>query len=406
MTVNKGTESAWPVGEHRRWNRFGRLALGCVAMVSLTGGFAAPTIASPTHEQPGIARAQNVDWLSPQTASSLNLGFPVLVPGGVPSPFSGEPSVSASGGYYSLYWMNVAADPTFLQITGQVGGSLPAGSPYDLNVQLFVNASVQGYDAIHDVTPIYDQVWWVADGVLYTVASKNLDGTDSLSLANSLYALEAPSGDNAGGDTPVPTEPSAEPTVEPGPTEAPVQPTVSAQSSVTAGDVVTVSVGNAVNVNLTADGGVFPDSGDSGIYNINGGDYRWQAPSVDTATTFTLTVSSPQSGDTLASTRIAVSPNAQPAQAAQTAVPAVENAGPAPTETQTTQSSPENTAGNGDGTGSPASGATVVPVSSNAGTDLLSDGTDGPPPPVIGGDGTGGIQVVELPKSTGAGPQP
>lgn len=407
-----------PHVRRKQLNRIGRLAIGCVAMIAIAGGPATQVVASTAQVQPTMSRTQNVDWLSSQTASSLNLGFTVLVPGGIPSPFGGEPSVSASGGYYSLYWMNVSADPTFLQITGQVGGSLPAGSPYDLNNQLFVNASVQGNDAIHDVTPIYDQVWWIADGVLYSVASKNLDGTDSLSLANSLVVLQAPSG-SEGGNTPsdTPTE-TAEPTADPAPTAAPVLPTISAQGSATAGDTIAVSIGDAVNVNLSADGGTFADTGDSAVNNVNGGTYNWQAPAVSANTTFTIAVTRPQTGETLTSTKIAVSPasaarsagngSSADAKAAPTSVPAV------PTQ-------PANDSGSGNGTGSQANGdgaasqtsgdstvstSAMTPVPVTSGTKSRSDGTDGPPPVVVGGDGTGGIQVVTIPKSTGTGPRP
>lgn len=140
---------------------------------------------------PAIERFQNVDYLSTDQGAALDLGFTVLVPDWIPSPFGGSPSVDASGGYYSLYWMNDSGDPTFLQVEGIVGGGLPAGSPYDLNVQLSINASVNGIGAIQDVTPIYDAVWWIQGGVLYKVESRN-SGTDSLSLANSLIAFQPP----------------------------------------------------------------------------------------------------------------------------------------------------------------------------------------------------------------------
>ncbi len=138
------------------------------------------------------AAAQNVDYISIEAGYALDLGFPVLVPSWVPAPFGGSPSIDAGGGYYSLYWMNGGGEPTFLQITGTVGGGLPAGSPYDLNNELFINATVQGYSAIHDVTPAYDAVWWIAGGVLYKVESRN-SSTDSLTLANSLIQFTAPS---------------------------------------------------------------------------------------------------------------------------------------------------------------------------------------------------------------------
>jgi len=187
------------------------LAVALAALLTAPAAtFAVPQ--SPPHGADATT-AQNVDYIGAETGAALALDFPVLVPGWVPAPFGGPPSIDAGGGYYSLYWMNGAAEPTFLQVSGQVGGALPAGSPYDLNVQLFVNASVQGYGAIHDVTPIYDAVWWIADGVLYSVESRN-SGTDSLTLANSLIAFVPPA----------PAEPEPEPPVEPDPTIPSVEP--------------------------------------------------------------------------------------------------------------------------------------------------------------------------------------
>ncbi|MBA3378056.1 MAG: hypothetical protein H0T93_04165 [Chloroflexia bacterium] len=172
----------------------------------------ASILAGPDHGTTGVADtvAQNVDYIGPETGATLELGFPVLVPSWVPGPFGGSPSVDAGGGYYSLYWMNAGGEPTFLQVTGQVGGALPAGSPYDLNVQLFINANVQGYGAIHDVTPAYDTVWWIAAGVLYKVESRN-SSTDSVTLANSLITFVPPSA----------PEPETEPEPEPQPTSPP-----------------------------------------------------------------------------------------------------------------------------------------------------------------------------------------
>lgn len=138
------------------------------------------------------AFAQNVDWMTTEQAVSLNQDFPVLVPAFVPAPFSGSPAISSVGGYYSLYWVNYGGEPTYLQITADVDEPIPAGSPADLNQELSVNASVQGFEAVNDVTSIYDNVWWIAGGVLYTVSSNNMTGTDSLTLANSLIPLQQP----------------------------------------------------------------------------------------------------------------------------------------------------------------------------------------------------------------------
>lgn len=190
------------------------LAAICVAPgVSL----AAPESSSTAYS---AATAQNVDYIGAESAAALDLEFPVLVPGWVPAPFGGSPSIDAGGGYYSLYWMSSGGDPTFLQVTGQVGGALPNGSPYDLNVQLFINASVQGYGAVHDVTPAYDAVWWIAGGVLYKVESRN-SGTDSLSLANSLIAFVPPA---APEPTSPPPPPTAAPVAPPPPAVAPEAP--------------------------------------------------------------------------------------------------------------------------------------------------------------------------------------
>ena len=164
--------------------------------------------------RPVPAVAQNVDYISAGSGAALDLGFTVLVPSWVPAPFGGEPAIDAGGGSYSLYWMNGGGDPTFLQVTGVVGGGLPAGSPYDLNVQLSINASVNGLGAIHDVTPIYDAVWWIQGGVLYSVQSRNMTGSDSLSLANSLIAFVPPA---AAEPEPEPTSPPApDPDPDPG----------------------------------------------------------------------------------------------------------------------------------------------------------------------------------------------
>jgi hypothetical protein len=262
---------------------------------------------------------QNVDWMSPDQAARLALSFPVMVPTWIPGPFGGAPSVQAGGGYYSLYWMNAGGAPTFLQISGEVGGGMPVGSPADLNVRLSVNASVQGYDAIHDVTSIYDNVWWVAGGVLYTVSSNNMTGTDSLSLANSLVALQPPAVEptatTAPPPPPTPTSAPVMPPPPPTPTTAPAMPptattapaalpTVAAPQSQTSGprgeisnaasvpsaNVATLQTYPSAPSTLRATHGTFSASGAAFISGITGGSISWQAPSVDrdTLVEFTL----------------------------------------------------------------------------------------------------------------------
>lgn len=154
------------------------------------------------------ASAQNVSWLGADSSSYLtqSSGIPVMVPSWLPSPVSGaSPEIYASGGSYSIYFY---AGGSFLYITGVAGAGFPGGSEANLNVELSINASVQGYPAIQDIgipegstTPIYDKVLWIAGGVLYTVSGNGLS-SDSLSLANSSVVLQAPAA-----PAPAPTTP-------------------------------------------------------------------------------------------------------------------------------------------------------------------------------------------------------
>ena len=91
------------------------------------------------------------------------------MPFSIPGPFSGVPQITASGGYYSLYWFIGGGNPTLLQITGTAGGSIPAYSKYDRNVELVPNATVNGVTAYHDLTPIYDLIYWQIGNVVYSV---------------------------------------------------------------------------------------------------------------------------------------------------------------------------------------------------------------------------------------------
>ncbi len=159
------------------------------------------------------AAAQGVGWLSNQSQNYLtSSGIPVMVPSWVPGPVSGtSPELYAGGGSYSIYFY---AGSSFLFITGVAGGGFPGGSEANLNVELSVNASVQGWPAIRDIgvpegseTPIYDKVMWIADGVLYTVSGNGLD-SDSLSLANSSVALYAQEPAPAPTDPPVVQRPA------------------------------------------------------------------------------------------------------------------------------------------------------------------------------------------------------
>lgn len=191
-------------------------------------------LAAPGLDDTGaaVSIAQNVDYIGTEAGARLDLDFPVMVPSWVPGPFGGSPAIDGGNGYYSLYWMNPGGDPTFLQVTGQVGGALPAGSPYDLNVQLFINSSVGGNGAIHDLTPAYDTVWWIAGGVLYKVESRN-SATDSVTIANSLIAFVPPAAAEPEPTTPPVDEEPEEPAQEPNPVVTEPDPVVTEPDPVT-----------------------------------------------------------------------------------------------------------------------------------------------------------------------------
>jgi hypothetical protein len=378
--------------------------------------------------------AQNVDWLSTEQASQLDIGFTVLVPSWVPAPFGGSPSIQASGGYYSLYWMNAGGAPTFLQITGEVGGSLPAGSPADLNNQLFINASVQGYDAIHDVTAIYDNVWWIAGGVLYTVSSNNMTGADSLSLANSLIALEAPAYEQPTEEateepteeptevaTEEPTEVATEaptPTPTPatdddgtggteGPTPTPESGNVPVGSIGTAGtigsgetDAVEVFASDAATVR--ASDGSFADTGQTFIGGVTGGSFAWQAPAVEVTTDVQFTLVDDATGTVTATAWVTVLPvegGIEPEVTETEAAEVLEDGtggGMVPEVTETSVPPTPTPTAAAQETETPAAVQTQTAVNGGTNGVLLSDGTAGPQLPP-GSDGTGGIWQIALP---------
>src|SRR5215204_2500637 len=70
------------------------------------------TPASPATPSLGQLAQAAPGWLTTESAARLDLAFPVLVPGAIPGPFGGEPSIYAAGGYYSLYWVLYGAAPT------------------------------------------------------------------------------------------------------------------------------------------------------------------------------------------------------------------------------------------------------------------------------------------------------
>ena len=400
-----------------------------VVVLALVPLLAAPLSAAPLDRAPEARLAQlNVDWMTADQAASLDLDFAVLVPSWIPAPFGGAPSIQASGGYYSLYWMIPGGDPTFLQITGEVGGAMPVGSPADLNVRLEVNASVNGYEAIHDATAIYDNVWWVQGGVLYTVSSKNMTGADSLSLASSLIALQQPAAE----PEPVPTEP---PVVAPTPTPEPAtSPTgeIYNAAEVPTANVATIEAWPSSTSTLRATHGAFVDSG-AAFLTVGGGAYSGRAPSVERTTTVEFTLVDDATGEVTAWSSIVVYPLATEGSGADSSdevvpTPTEEPFIPAPTEAPPVEAqasgteslTTEGSAVGGDGTASAVTPTAVVVAdaedaagepseeTTTGGGGAGSDGTGGPPMPrdgdgtagpslPAGGDGTGGIRQLLIP---------
>ena len=172
---------------------------------------ASHVMAAPSPGQTATqASAQIPDWLSEESASRLDVGIDVYAPAFLPGPFGGEPEIQASDGYFSFYWLQGGAPPTFLQITGTYGGVVPDFSYYDRNIPLVQNASAMGYPAWRDISPIYDVIYWMIGDVLYTVESHNLIDGDSMSVVNSLMYVSAPAA--APAEPTTPAEPAA-PTV-------------------------------------------------------------------------------------------------------------------------------------------------------------------------------------------------
>jgi hypothetical protein len=286
-----------------------------LVFASITGpGVVAAAPAAP-RVQPAV-RFEIPGWLGAEGAARLDLGFDVLVPWEVPAPFDGEPAIDAYDGYYSLYWLIAGAPPTYLLITGEVGGAIPDFSYYDRNVQLEVNAEVQGIPAYHDLTPIYDKVYWQVGDIVYTVDSHNLSSTDSLTLANSLFPL---------GGTPLPTptrdtdgSDSAGNRDDEAPT--PVEASLSVPESVESGEVVAIRVGGVDDGSLSADAGTFPAVEDATLSGVGAGSYDWRAPESETDLTVTFTLSDGGGGEPLATAQTVVKAAVPPEPVAQASI--------------------------------------------------------------------------------------
>jgi len=330
------------------------------------------TLAAPDQTTESQGQNQNVDYLGAEAAASLNLDFPVLVPSYVPGPFGGEPAVRAGGGSYSLYWMNVDTTPTFLYVEGEVGGSLPAGSPADLNNELTINASVQGHDAIHDVTAKYDAVWWISGGVLYTVQSRNME-TDSLSLANSLVQFVTLEETEPEPETPVEQLPpeAGGGMLEP-PTDAPDVPDVTEEPTATEPIAATEPEQEVV------DDAVAPEDEVVASEVVE----ETEPVTTEPVATEPVATEAEDAGADGTGSESTVAGQVPPTQA-----PTLE---PTAQDQEGSQETAEEIATVEPATDQPE----PIPVSGGA---VGSDGTGGAPLPVFGGDGTGGTRDLTLP---------
>lgn len=256
-------------GENTRLSGQSRLA-GALSVIALVVVLFVPVSragAAPNQVPEKAAAAQiDPDWLSPSITVRLAVGIDVMLPEIVPAPFESEPTVEAWDGYYSLYWLIPGTPPTYLLITGEAGGTIPDYSAYDRNVQLEVNANVQGYDAYHDLTPVYDLVYWQVGNVVYSVESRNLLDTDSLTLANILALL-----DTSG------SLPAATPSGGTGEVGS-AGPSLSVADTIAAGDVASIDVTNTDGALLTASSGTFTATGSDTYEGVSDGSYEWKAP--------------------------------------------------------------------------------------------------------------------------------
>jgi len=288
------------------------IAVALLAVSLVTSAIAAPRSTGTT----APARPQTVDWMSPTVLADLaESGIAVFVPSTVPDPFYTQPSVDSGDGYYSLYWVIPGTPPTYLRITGERGGSVPEYSYYDRRTLLEQNATVLDAPAWRDQTPIYDMVYVIIDDVLYSVESRNLPADSSLSIAGNLIALALP-----GSETSAPTATrvlhDGTDVSFPTPTPDPLSiydsgnsgAQIAAPASVGSGKVITITVDGITSADLVSDGGRWLESGGDVFAFTGPGAYEWQAPLAETATTSTISVIEPATGQVITSTSIAVVP--------------------------------------------------------------------------------------------------
>ncbi len=263
---------------HRRW-----LAL-CIAAL-LFFGVSGLSYAAPAAPQPApSASAQIPDWMSSASASRLSIGINVYAPSWLPSPFSGEPEILAYEGFYSFYWLIPGTPVTYLRVTGEAGGTIPAYSAADRNNQLLQNANVMGYPAYHDLTPVYDLVYWKIGNVVYSVDSFSV-GSDSVTIANNLMLVTPTQPDVVGGQ-----EETTASSIG-----------IGVPASVQSGQTAAIGISGEGQILLSAQDGYFPATGENTVIVEAGGSVDWVAPQYESDSTLYFYAYDPETGAELAS---------------------------------------------------------------------------------------------------------
>ncbi|MCC6704102.1 MAG: hypothetical protein IT334_04435 [Thermomicrobiales bacterium] len=285
-----------------------------ISLLLLTA--ASPVAAAPEAPAESTESAQqSPGWMTQDILNRLMaVGAPVLAPSYLPGAVPFLPSVDAWSGYYSFYWLVPGAPPTYLQVTGTVGGGIPAYSKYDRNVELTQNATVLGYPAWHDLTPIYDLVYFAIGNVVYTVESNNL-GESSLGIADALMYVDVPvyqpeptpaPGDSSsgGGTTTSPTTPDSPDVVETDPGE----PAIVLPESVISEEMIVVGVRGVVWANLEASAGTFTLTDRASIDGVEPSSFEWIAPRTQRGRNVRFTLTDPSTGDVLVTETLRIEP--------------------------------------------------------------------------------------------------
>jgi hypothetical protein len=292
-----------------------RAILRATLVLLLLATSSLPAAAAPSSSGQTLPTLQqSPGWMTQDILNHLTVvGAPVLAPSYLPGAVPFLPSVDAYSGYYSFYWLVPGSPPTYLQVTGTVGGGIPAYSKYDRNVQLTQNATVLGYPAYHDLSPIYDLVYFAIGNVVYTVESNNL-GESSVGIANAMSYVDVPvyqpepepqapvdtGGSNTGNTS---TNPPTTGSEAPPP---PSEPGIIVPDSVTSEATISVGVQGIVWANLEASAGTFSLTDRSSINGVEPSSFEWTAPRTQAGRSVRFTLTDPSTGEVIVTRTIRV----------------------------------------------------------------------------------------------------